>query len=391
MNNSTNTGTRQASATAAAADTTDTDDIQHRAFSRRRSTTRLIAAILAGTMLLPLSACGGSDTDTTALPSESTSAAATPSESSSSSETTAPDASPSDNASAQSGTGSGSSDASAAAVDMLATLSVKGRAPKTGYARTQFGAAWSDVDHNGCDTRNDILKRDMTNVTFKYGTHDCVVKTGTLNDPYTGKTINFVRGQYTSTAVQIDHVVALSDAWQKGAQQLSADQRLQLANDPYNLLAVDGPANQQKSDSDAASWLPSNKSFRCQYVARQIGVKHKYALWVTQAEKDAMTNVLSSCPGQTVPDGGGVVASSSTASQPTQAAPAPAQTTQAAPAPAPAPAQTQAAPAPTQQSGSDVYYQNCSAVRAAGKAPLYQGQPGYSKKLDRDGDGIACE
>lgn len=391
MNNSTNTGTRQASATAAAADTTDTDDIQHRAFSRRRSTTRLIAAILAGTMLLPLSACGGSDTDTTALPSESTSAAATPSESSSPSETTAPDASPSDNASAQSGTGSGSSDASAAAVDMLATLSVKGRAPKTGYARTQFGAAWSDVDHNGCDTRNDILKRDMTNVTFKYGTHDCVVKTGTLNDPYTGKTINFVRGQYTSTAVQIDHVVALSDAWQKGAQQLSADQRLQLANDPYNLLAVDGPANQQKSDSDAASWLPSNKSFRCQYVARQIGVKHKYALWVTQAEKDAMTNVLSSCPGQTVPDGGGVVASSSTASQPTQAAPAPAQTTQAAPAPAPAPAQTQAAPAPTQQSGSDVYYQNCSAVRAAGKAPLYQGQPGYSKKLDRDGDGIACE
>lgn len=391
MNNSTNTGTRQASATAAAADTTDTDDIQHRAFSRRRSTTRLIAAILAGTMLLPLSACGGSDTDTTALPSESTSAAATPSESSSPSETTAPDASPSDNASAQSGTGSGSSDASVAAVDMLATLSVKGRAPKTGYARTQFGAAWSDVDHNGCDTRNDILKRDMTNVTFKYGTHDCVVKTGTLNDPYTGKTINFVRGQYTSTAVQIDHVVALSDAWQKGAQQLSADQRLQLANDPYNLLAVDGPANQQKSDSDAASWLPSNKSFRCQYVARQIGVKHKYALWVTQAEKDAMTNVLSSCPGQTVPDGGGVVASSSAASQPAQAAPAPAQTTQAAPAPAPAPAQTQAAPAPTQQSGSDVYYQNCSAVRAAGKAPLYQGQPGYSKKLDRDGDGIACE
>jgi hypothetical protein len=275
---------------------------------------------------------------------------------------------------------------------MLATLPVKGRAPKTGYARTQFGAAWSDVDHNGCDTRNDILKRDMTNVTFKPGTHDCVVKTGTLNDPYTGKTINFVRGQHTSTAVQIDHVVALSDAWQKGAQQLNADQRLQLANDPYNLLAVDGPANQQKSDSDAASWLPSNKSFRCQYVARQIGVKHKYALWVTQAEKDAMTNVLSSCPGQTVPDGGGVVASAQADSQPAQT-PEPAQTTQAAPAPAPAPAQTQAAPAPapTQQSGGDVYYQNCSAVRAAGKAPLYQGQPGYSRKLDRDGDGIACE
>lgn len=357
-------------------------------FSRERSAIRLTATILAGMMLLPLSACGGSDTDVSALSSESASTSATPSESASPSETPQSSASPSDDASAQSDGNAGSSNASGAAVDMLATLPVKGRAPKTGYARTQFGAAWSDVDHNGCDTRNDILKRDMTNVTFKPGTHDCVVKTGTLNDPYTGKTINFVRGQHTSTAVQIDHVVALSDAWQKGAQQLSADQRLQLANDPYNLLAVDGPANQQKSDSDAASWLPSNKSFRCQYVARQIGVKHKYALWVTQAEKDAMTSVLSGCPGQTVPDGGGVVASAQADSQPAQT-PEPAQTTQAAPAPA----QTQAAPAPApaQQSGGDVYYQNCSAVRAAGKAPLYQGQPGYSRKLDRDGDGVACE
>lgn len=357
-------------------------------FSRERSAIRLTAAILAGMMLLPLSACGGSDTDVSALSGESASTSATPSESASPSETPQSSASPSDDASAQSDGNAGSSNASGAAVDMLATLPVKGRAPKTGYARTQFGAAWSDVDHNGCDTRNDILKRDMTNVTFKPGTHDCVVKTGTLNDPYTGKTINFVRGQHTSTAVQIDHVVALSDAWQKGAQQLSADQRLQLANDPYNLLAVDGPANQQKSDSDAASWLPSNKSFRCQYVARQIGVKHKYALWVTQAEKDAMTSVLSGCPGQTVPNGGGVVASAQADSQPAQT-PEPAQTTQAAPAPA----QTQAAPAPApaQQSGGDVYYQNCSAVRAAGKAPLYQGQPGYSRKLDRDGDGVACE
>lgn len=357
-------------------------------FSRERSAIRLTAAILAGMMLLPLSACGGSDTDVSALSSESASTSATPSESASPSETPQSSESGSGDASSPSDGNAGASNASGAAVDMLATLPVKGRAPKTGYARTQFGAAWSDVDHNGCDTRDDILKRDMTNVTFKPGTHDCVVKTGTLNDPYTGKTINFVRGQHTSTAVQIDHVVALSDAWQKGAQQLSADQRLQLANDPYNLLAVDGPANQQKSDSDAASWLPSNKSFRCQYVARQIGVKHKYALWVTQAEKDAMTSVLSGCPGQTVPDGGGVIASAQADSQPAQT-PEPAQTTQAAPAPA----QTQAAPAPApaQQSGGDVYYQNCSAVRAAGKAPLYQGQPGYSRKLDRDGDGVACE
>lgn len=130
---------------------------------------------------------------------------------------------------------------------------------------------------------------------------NCTVLSGTLDDPYTGKTITFKRGADTSAAVQIDHVVALGDAWQKGAQQLSAEQRKALANDPLELLAVDGPANQQKSDGDAATWLPSNKLFRCQYVARQVAVKAKYHLWVTQAEHDAIARVLSSCPGQLLP------------------------------------------------------------------------------------------
>ena len=179
------------------------------------------------------------------------------------------------------GTGAGTS-----ATEVLDSLEVKGRAPKTGYKRTQFGKAWADVDHNGCDTRNDILNRDLTGVRHKWRTHNCVVKSGKLHDPYTGKDIKFKKGKKTSTAVQIDHVVALSDAWQKGAQKLSEERRTALANDPYNLLAVQGRANQKKSDGDAATWLPSNKGFRCEYVARQIGVKHKYSLWVTQAEKE---------------------------------------------------------------------------------------------------------
>ena len=129
----------------------------------------------------------------------------------------------------------------------------------------------------------------------------CQVTRGVLNDPYTGKVITFVRGGSTSANVQIDHVVALGDAWQKGAQQLSSKEREQLANDPLELLAVDGPANQQKSDGDAATWLPSNKPFRCQYVARQIAVKQKYKLWVTSAEKDAMNRVLAACPDQGLP------------------------------------------------------------------------------------------
>jgi len=184
----------------------------------------------------------------------------------------------------------------------LARLPVKGRAPLTGYARRLFGTAWSDDAinvpdaHNGCDTRNDILNRDLTNKTWRSGTHDCVVISGVLHDPYTGRTIPFAKAN--ATAVQIDHVVALADAWQKGAQGWSAAQRLSFANDPLELLAVDGPTNQRKGDSDAATWLPPNKSYRCTYVARQIAVKAKYHLSVTPAERAVMLRILSSCPAQ---------------------------------------------------------------------------------------------
>ncbi len=182
------------------------------------------------------------------------------------------------------------------AIDVLATLEVKGRAPKTGYARTQFGDGWSFV--GSCDTRNVILNRDLSSVVV---TSTCKVQSGVLNDPYTGTVVNFVRGADTSDLIQIDHVVALSNAWQTGAQLLDESTRISFANDPLELLAVDGSANQAKADGDAATWLPANKSFRCQYVARQIAVKAKYKLWVTQAEKSAMSTVLTACPEQTMP------------------------------------------------------------------------------------------
>lgn len=182
------------------------------------------------------------------------------------------------------------------AIHELAKLPIKGRAPKTGYARTEFGNGW--VKHGQCDTRNIILRRDLQDVQVS---DTCKVLSGTLHDPYTGTQIEFVRGSGTSDAVQIDHVVALSDAWQTGAQQLSPEQRVSLANDPLELIAVDGQANQQKSDGDAATWLPSNKPFRCQYVARQIAVKRVYSLWLTPAEHDAILAVLESCPDQPMP------------------------------------------------------------------------------------------
>lgn len=186
--------------------------------------------------------------------------------------------------------------ASGSAAELLAAIPIKGRAPKTGYARTQYGDGWAVT--NGCDTRNIILHRDMQHVAINSA---CRVLSGTLNDPYTGKVIQFRRGTDKNGDVQIDHVVALSDSWQKGAQQLTRKQRQELANDPLELLAVDGPANQAKGDGDAATWLPPNKLFRCQYVARQIAVKAKYKLWMTQAEHDAIQRQLDHCPGQVLP------------------------------------------------------------------------------------------
>ncbi|MCU1526292.1 MAG: hypothetical protein JWP75_55 [Frondihabitans sp.] len=194
------------------------------------------------------------------------------------------------------------------ALTLLSTLPVKGKAAKSGYLRTaDFGTAWLDVDHNGCDTRNDILARDLVGIT-KDGA--CTVTSGTLVSPYTAATISFVRGEKTSALVQIDHVVSLEDAWQTGAQQLSEAQRTVLANDPANLLAVDEHSNEQKGDGDAATWLPSNKAVRCTYVADQIAVKATYGLWVTQAEHDAMSRVLSSCPAQVAASSAKVVVKS---------------------------------------------------------------------------------
>jgi hypothetical protein len=244
-----------------------------------------------------------------------------------------------------------------AAVDQL---TVKGRAPMTGYDRGLFGAAWADVNRNACDTRDDILRRDLRQLTVRPGTHGCVITSGTLADPYTGAQIRYVRGH---SRVDIDHVVALGDAWQMGAGRWALGERLSFANDPLNLLAVSASANRQKRDSDAASWLPRTKSFRCSYVARQVAVKLKYLLAATVAEQAAMRRVLDSCPALPLPANGSIPVSfvSST---------------------------------PTAPTGPGVRsFANCTAARAAGVTPIRRGTRLYAanRRLDRDGDGIACE
>ncbi|MEU8692183.1 HNH endonuclease family protein [Streptomyces sp. NPDC048665] len=192
---------------------------------------------------------------------------------------------------------SGGGGAVMAAVD---SLTVKGRAPKTGYSRARFGTAWADTDSNSCDTRDDILKRDLKSVKTTGGS--CRVTYGLLEpDPYSGKEITYRRG---ASQVDIDHVVPLSDAWQKGAEYWDAGKRIALANDPLNLIAVDAGTNRGKGDGDAATWLPPNGAYRCTYVATQVAVKKKYGLWATDAEKAAMKKVLAGCPSQKLPSGG---------------------------------------------------------------------------------------
>ena len=274
-----------------------------------------------------------------------------------------------------------------AALALLETLPIKGRAPKTGYDRDEFGQAWADVDRNGCDTRNDILARDLSALSFR-SNESCRVISGVLQDPYSGRTVEFTRGQETSALVPVDHVVALSDAWQKGAQQLTFEQRTLLANDPLNLLATTQRMNSQKSDGDAATWLPQNKSFRCAYVSRQISVKAAYSLWVTMAEHDAMERILADCPDEAAADSTLVEEPLAPAEPRADKAPAAEEPTRM-----PVPAAEKAAPgaAPSPAPARSV---NCSDfdTHAAARTwfEYYHPTMGDIGGLDADGDLLAC-
>ena len=202
-----------------------------------------------------------------------------------------------------------------------------------------------------------MLVRDLV---AKVHVDGCQIESGKLNDPYTAARITYVRDG--ASEIDIDHVVALGDAWQKGAQQWSYARRVTFANDPLNLLSVDASANRQKSDGDAATWLPPNKRFRCRYVSRQVAVKTKYKAWVTRAEREAIARVLTTCPGQELPKSGRV--------------------------------RVRVIPIHTEpnRGGEAETFENCDAVRAAGLAPLVRGDGTYGRNthLDRDADGVAC-
>lgn len=165
----------------------------------------------------------------------------------------------------------------------------------TGYDRDRFGQRWADIDRNGCDTRNDVLARDLVDVTFKPGTRDCVVLTGTLHDLYTSTTIAFERGEQSSQLVQIDHVVPLAWGWRHGGNTWTEQQREQFANDPINLQAVDGGTNSSKSDSGPGDWMPPAESSHCEYAARYVLVLVAYELTLDDADRRELTDTLGGC------------------------------------------------------------------------------------------------
>lgn len=264
---------------------------------------------------------------------------------------------------------------SSLASQQLAALPIKPRAAHAGYARDRFGSPWQDVDRNGCDTRDDILRRDLTDLRVEPGGRGCVIEAGVLADPYTGAEIRFQRGRGAS--VDIDHVVALSDAWSTGAAEWDQATRIALANDPLNLLAVDASTNRAKGDDDAAHWLPPNANFRCAYVARQIAVKTKYGLWIDADEHDAMARVLAACPDEHVPE-----VNPPPPRAPTSEPRDPPRHTP--PADPPKPSKPARAAAPN--------YGSCKEAKAHGAGPYYRDRdPEYHYYRDGDGDGVVCE
>ncbi|WP_144018788.1 DUF1524 domain-containing protein [Demequina sp. NBRC 110056] len=249
-------------------------------------------------------------------------------------------------------------------------LEVKGRAPRTGYDRDEFGSGWIDVDRNGCDTRNDMLRLRLTDREMS---GSCTVLSGELADPFTGSVIRVERGG--ASEVDVDHLVALSDAWVKGAASWEFAKRVAFANDPLNLEPVDAGANRAKGDGDAATWLPSHRAFRCDYVARQVAVKAKYEVWVTQAELDAILRVLDTCPAQELPGPGDqpVIASNVGSAPERSSERVPANTTGGTTA------------------DVDERYPYCKDL-PSGLGPYYRDQdPEYAWYSDRDGDGVVCE
>lgn len=183
------------------------------------------------------------------------------------------------------------------ALDGLSVVEGESEMP---YDRALFGQRWADVDRNGCDTRNDVLRRDLTALELKADTNGCKVLAGALKDPYSGEDIAFVYGEDTSRLVQIDHIVPLSWAWRHGADAWTTEQRTEFANDPLNLQATTESMNQSKGDSGPSRWLPAQESVYCGYAERFVQVLAKWELGIGALDRAVVRGILIECAQPTV-------------------------------------------------------------------------------------------
>lgn len=164
-------------------------------------------------------------------------------------------------------------------------LTVRAESAPGPYDRDLF-PHWTSVD--GCTTRETVLQRDGDGVEVG---SDCYPTSGTWYSEYDGET-------RTSPAdLHIDHVVALSEAWDSGAGEWTTDRREDFANDLTGpqLIAVTAEVNISKSDHDPAEWVPPLASKRCAYAKMWIHTKARWDLSVDSAEKSALQPLLDTC------------------------------------------------------------------------------------------------
>lgn len=254
---------------------------------------------------------------------------------------------------------------------VLKTLAVRSES-RSGYQRTLFNH-WRDADGDSCDTREEVLIR-QSQVSAQVGP-GCRVYSGRWTSAYDAVVVT------DPSTLDIDHVVALAEAWDSGASRWSFTTRQAFANDlafTGSLIAVTASSNRSKSDRDPAEWLPGNSAYRCTYVTTWIAVKYRWSLSIDSAEKSALQRQVTACgnPHITLPakapislgggTGGGGTGGSGTGGSGTGGG--------------------------GTGGGTDPRFDTCTAAKAAGYGPYYRGSDTeYSWYRDADSDGIVCE
>ncbi len=159
------------------------------------------------------------------------------------------------------------------------------------YSRDSLPTDWKDLDGNGCNTREDILKKYTSEYTGRFD--GCKIKSGKFYDYYNGKFLRYDKSVDTGGGIQIDHIVAIGNAWISGGYKWGKDEWISYINDEEVLIPTSSKTNREKSDKDITEWKPANNSYLCTYAEKQVEIKDKYKLTVTEKEKAELKSILN--------------------------------------------------------------------------------------------------